>query len=525
MEAPLKSSKTGEAESRYNNLNHGRSAVLERARAASELTLPSVMPPDGSTEETSLDTPFQGLGAQGVSHLAAKILQAILPVQTAFFNLQVDEAVLNEIEKQEPAARKEIEKRMLASEKTILQDIESQGLRIPAFALIKNLIITGNALLHAPDEGSFRSFRLDQFVVLRDGDGNILEIVVKEMINPDALPEEVKEQIKGNGQNFDQDPKTNKKKDIPVFTWIVRDGGLIKEHQEVLGIVIDGSDGSHPIDKSPWITLRWSALPGEHYGRGLVEELFGDLKSLEGFYRALVKGTAAAAKTVFMVNPAGVTRPEHLARASTGDIIRGREEDVSVLRADKAQDFSTAQAMIDIIEKRLKGSFLMTSSVTRNAERVTAEEIRLLAAELESGLGGVFSLMSQEFQTPLLGRLMERAKIAGKLPAMPKDTVLPKIVTGMDALGRGQNLDKLRVYAETLQLVPGSDQGTNPIEFNMRVAHSLGIDTDGLVKSPEDIQAEQQQAQMAQAAQAAAPGVATEVTKGMMNQQQAVPPQ
>ena len=45
---------------------------------------------------------------------------------------------------------------------------------------------------------------------------------------------------------------------------------------------------------------------------------------------------------------------------------------------------------------------------SRSAERVTAEEVRYMAQELETALGGVYSILSQEFQYPFVNLLLGR---------------------------------------------------------------------------------------------------------------------
>ena len=51
------------------------------------------------------------------------------------------------------------------------------------------------------------------------------------------------------------------------------------------------------------VVLRFNSVDGEDYGRGRVEEFLGDLKTLEGLSQALVEGSAAAAKVIFLVSP------------------------------------------------------------------------------------------------------------------------------------------------------------------------------------------------------------------------------
>jgi len=145
-------------------------------------------------------------------------------------------------------------------------------------------------------------------------------------------------------------------------------------------------------------------------------------------------------------------------------------------------------------------AFLLNSSVQRSAERVTAEEVRYMAQELETALGGVYSILSQEFQYPLVNLLLGRMEQSGKMPKMPKDAVKPTIVTGMEALGRGQDLNKLATFLQYLQPLGAEviQSEVNVGDYIDRLGASLGIDTQGLIRSPEQKQAEQEAAQQQQ---------------------------
>ena len=101
----------------------------------------------------------------------------------------------------------------------------------------------------------------------------------------------------------------------------------------------------------------------------------------------MVEGSLISAKAMFLVNPNGVTRADSLARAENGAIVAGNAADVEALQVGKAADMSVALQTIQLLERRISFTFLMNESVQRDAERVTAEEIRLMAEQLESGSG------------------------------------------------------------------------------------------------------------------------------------------
>jgi hypothetical protein len=275
--------------------------------------------------------------------------------------------------------------------------------------------------------------------------------------------------------------------------------------QEIGGQVVPGSQGSYPLDKSPWLPLRFTKIDGEDYGRSYVEEYMGDLKSLENLTKAIVQGSMAASKVVFLVNPNGTTRASVIAESESGDVKPGSMADVTVLQLDKFADFRIASETASNISQRLSFAFLLNTAIQRAGERVTAEEIRYMAGELEDALGGTYSILSQEFQLPMINVLMHKMQRTKRLPQLPKGMVKPSIVTGLEALGRGHDMNKLQVFgriaAEAAALPPEIDRG----QFLTRAGTALGIDMGGLVKSPEQLAQEQQQAQMAAMAQQLGP--------------------
>tara|TARA_R100001594_G_scaffold142280_1_gene189046 strand:- start:168 stop:710 length:543 start_codon:yes stop_codon:yes gene_type:complete len=142
----------------------------------------------------------------------------------------------------------------------------------------------------------------------------------------------------------------------------------------------------------------------------------------------------------------------------------------------------------------------MNSSIRRDAERVTAEEIRIAHQELEIALGGVYSVLSQEFQLPLVELLMHKMQREKRIPKLPDDGLKPLIVTGVEALGRGEDLNKLGMFLQQLSpLGPEVLKEINIDDYIIRLAGSLGIDTEGLVKSPEEKQLEAQELEAQQA--------------------------
>jgi len=500
----------GTAQERYRQLEHTRQSYLDRARDCSELTIPSLIPPDVHNETSDLYTPFQGIGARGVNNLASKLSLALMPPNAPFFRFMVEPYTLKEMA-QEPAARTNVEKQLGEYERAVMSEIESSGDRVAVHEALKHLIVGGNVLLHI-DPKKTRVIHLDSYVVSRAPNGDVLEVVMVENVSPNVLDKATAANIQGK---LEGDEKT-----VEVYTHIERKNAFFTVYQEVKGSVIAGSRGKYKADAVPFLPLRFSRIDGEDYGRGFVEELLGDLKSLEGLSQAIVEGAAAAAKVLFLVNPNGTTRMRSIAQAENTAIIEGNRNDVSVLQMDKFNDFRVAYQAMQGIEERLSQQFMLQSSVQRNGERVTAEEIRYLAGELEDTLSGIYSILSQEFQLPYVNRKMEVLTRANKLPKLPEDVVKPTIVTGMEALGRGHDLRKLDLFIQGMTQALGPEvlaQYVNLQDYIKRRATALGIDTEGLIKSEEQIAQEMQQAQMQQMAMQAGPSAIQEGVKQLGN--------
>jgi hypothetical protein len=486
----------GQLKSLYEQGFSHRESYLNRARECAKLTIPTLLRDQGSNWATTFQTPFQSIGARGVNHLASKLLLTLLPPNSPFFRLTIDDFDIEELVGSEQ--RGAVEEGFAKIERSAMNEIETEAFRVPVFEALKHLITTGNCLLYLPEEGGMRVFHLDRYICKRDPMGNLLYVITKESLDAKTVPENARVAL-GLPSPQELSPESPDKP-YELFTYVCNKGKYWHIHQEIGTTTIPDSYGKFPMDKNPFIALRFSRVDGESYGRGLVEEYLGDLKSLEALTQAIVEGSAAAAKVLFLVRPNGTTRIKTVADAPSGAIVQGDAQDVSTLQVQKFNDFRVAQETAQKIQDRLAAAFLLNSSVQRNAERVTAEEIRFMAQELESTLGGVYSVLSQEFQLPLINILLARMVKQKKMPKFPKEAVKPQIVTGMEALGRGQDLNKLSQFLEYLAPL-GPEvlaQKLNIDDYMDRLGASLGIDTGGLIKTDEQIQQEQAEAQQAQ---------------------------
>ena len=482
------------AKERYDYLCSDRSQYLNEAEEATKLTLPYLIRghEDQSKGMKQLKTPWQSVGAKGVVALASKLSLSLVPPQTSFFKLQVDEAQLGDVP---PELKSDLDLSFSKIERTILDSIAASDDRVVIHQALQHLVVGGNALIFMGKAG-LKLFPLNRFVLERDGNGNVIEIVTRERINKKLIekylpPEEEMPLV---------DDDDSDKQECDIYTHVKRENNRVVWHQEVNGKELADSYSKAPVDATPWLPLRFNTVDGEAYGRGRVGQFIGDLKSLEALSQALVEGSAAAAKVVFVVSPSSTTKPQTLATAGNGAIVQGRPDDIGVVQVGKTADFQTAYQLMSTLETRLNEAFLILS--VRDSERTTAQEVQMTQLELEQQLGGLFGLLTVEFLVPYLNRKLNVFQKTGEIPRIPKGMVKPIIVAGINALGRGQDVQALGQFLQTIATTMGPEaiqQYINPDELIKRLAAAQGIDVLNLVKSMQEIQGEQQQAMQQQA--------------------------
>jgi hypothetical protein len=489
---------------RYEKLSTDRLPYLQRARDCAKLTIPSLIPPEGANSSTVYRTPYQGLGARGVNNLTSKLLLTLIPADAAFFKMIADLSDLKLQEDEAGELKTKVEEAFGKIEQRIMSEIEARSIRVPFSEALKHLVVAGNVLLytHDQDKKKVKVFHLDRYVCKRDAMGDPIEIIVKESRAASTIPMELLQAC-----SIDQNV-INKNDNIDIYTWIVRTPDEWEICQEINGTLVPESYGTYPIDACPWNPMRFTRVDGEDYGRGYIEEYLGDLISCEELTKAIVQGSAAAAKILFMVNSNGTTKVRSLTQAENMDVIQGNAGDVTVLQLDKYADFNIAFQTLGKIEQRLALAFLLNTAVQRSGERVTAEEIRYMAGELKDALGATYAVLTEDLQW-LVKVLLHQLSKEGKLPALPKEAVKITIVTGLEGLARGHELNKL---ANFLQYVEPLGPETIPTYINVdnyltRVGTALAIDTKGLVKTAAQVQQEQLQQQQLAMAQQLAPAM------------------
>lgn len=497
------------AKALFDKLDANRGDFINRCELYARYTLPNICLPNASTPDAQTGHSYQSVGAQCVNHLSNKLMLTMFAPSRPFVRLDMNEETEAGI--QEADARPEdvemVRELLSAEERKLPKLLDQRAARPKLFEVVKNLIVTGNALLklNKDDGGTLQCFGIKRYVVRRSHDGGLLDIILKTEVKHSELAPEL--QVISAGMGHQED--TN----VVLYEWITLDrtDPSYMTLTQWLNDTKLGKDyeGRWKKENCPYVPLVWDLVSGNHYGTGLVQQNEGDFSVLDTLSEAAVNAAVLASEFRWLVNPGGFTKPEDFARSRNGDALGGNQGDITLIQNGKAgQDLAHIQAINGEYINRLGRSFLLNSAVTRQAERVTAEEIRLQAEELETALGGTYSRLAVDFQTPIAKWLL----VISNNKDLEKYTDLT-IITGLDALSRSADLYLLKDFLMDVTslggIPPHIAKMLNIRSIIIKFATARGLTSGEIVVSEQELQAmaEAEQQQML-AQQAAAVGAA-----------------
>lgn len=424
------------AKERYEALREFRSQFLQRARHNAMLTIPSLMPLEGHDGKAHLYEPYQSLGAIGTVSLSSRIAMAMFPAGRPHLRFGVAPAV--EVAEFPDGVPSEVDKDLGRAEALVQTKVESKRWRNSTLEVSQQLIIAGSVTVEFLDTQTLRVHRLDNFVWRRDARGLVLECIIRELWDPDALPEGVPKPATAN-----QMVAGSTDDDVEVYTHIRYVDGQYKVVKELDDGTQVGEEVTWEVRDIPFLFMRWAATPGEDYGRSKIEEVVGDLRSYDSLAKQALEHGAMGAMNFIMVKPGANANGlrNRLTRRTNGDVLVGDPESVEVKQFANAQGFQVTEATIQRLEERLSRAFLLLSTQQRNAERVTATEIERDIQELESTLGGTFSALSLDVET-LTRLLIEDMKVNEEFPQVDENNIQLTILTGLEALSRERDVGR-----------------------------------------------------------------------------------
>lgn len=459
----------------FNSNLSDRKPYEDRAQRISEVSLPYVFRAEGSDGGTDLfKSVSQSFNGRQINNLKSKMGMALLPPATSSFRLKPDALAMTQLFQGNEKAIERIRQQLSLNTDAISSEIENQQIRSSLFDMLLQQIVVGSVIVEKNDRAGITIYPLRSFVVKLDSQGEPLAMCIMEELTllPDNItPKEEKDEYElYTLLAFDKD--TNK--------WIMK--------QDIDGEAVGEEKTYKDYDSLPFRYFGWNWVQGDAYHRPFAEDYYPDMLQVDKLAKLNTEGAVIAGKSVLLVNQrGGRTRKADLVKAANGAVIDGSADDVTAFQLQKNFDFQVSNEREDTLKRELQANFLDTGSVQRDAERVTAEEIRVMAQQLEaSTLAGVYSKMALKWSKWIVTKVMDELKISF-------DAVDVDVLTGLDALGRSQEAQKQDNFMQrvtTLQL----NHWIKENEVLQRYAAFDGINTVGLLKTSDEVQTEQEKA-------------------------------
>ena len=493
----------------YDEKSIDRKDYETRAEAYATITLPYLMRKDGADKGTPLDDMVsQSYCGRLVNTLKSKMGMALLPPSMSSFRFVPDtEAFEQAIGSEDSDQMIEIHKALSARTLQINTEIERQAIRESLFMLIANIMVVGSLIVEKKENKGIILHPLKSIAVDLDNQGEALAMCFMETIK--RLPEGITVE------------KEEDEYELYTFVYSDEEGDGWTVRQSI-GEEVLGDETTYKADALPYQYLGWTWMTGDAMHRPYVEDYYVDMTQLDKLASVLTDGAIVAAKSlVFVDQRGGRTRTKDVSESKNGDVVDGNAEDVTAFQLGKNYDFQIPMEREQNLKRELSAAFLMNESATRDAERVTAQEIQFMAKELEeSSLSGIYSMMATKWSKWIVRMIMNELKISF-------DTVEPKIITGLDALGRSQEAQRLDNYVSRLVNLEMTEY-LNKEALAQKYAALEGIDVTGIIKTQDEVdtarQAQQEQAAKQQATMSGAEALGKEggaaAIQGMQGQPQ-----
>jgi len=448
-----------------------------------------------SGTQIAVERDYQEMGALLVNNLAAKLAGLLFPSSRPFFKIELSP------ELQAQAEGSGVNPTTIAAELARMEMAACQQLFKNAsynqlVQALRLLIITGNCLMYR-DSVSKRSivYGMQQYSVRRDGQGNLLDCVLREYTYFEALDPAIQKQLALRHPTKYNRPHQSDPVRVALYTRIHREqtkGGKVRYlvTQEADDIPV-GKKGTYPEHLCPWQAPTWNLIAGEHYGRGLVEDYAGGFAKLSDLSEAAALYEVESAHVLNLVSSGSGTDIDTMATASMGQWVTGDVGTVAAYEAGSHEKVRQMRESISEVFGRLARAFMYTAN-TRDAERVTAYEIQRDAREAENTLGGTYSSLAESIQVPLAHILLTEIK-PGALAGLVSDDIRLDIMAGIPALGRSseaQNVLMVTQEAAVVMQLAQIDQRID-IEKLMDLLYAgQSVDTTALFKSDDQLREE-----------------------------------
>ncbi len=468
--------------------------LIARSEQYGLWTIPSITMDVKVQANAEADKGHVVVGARLVNHLSNRIADTMFPHDRPFFTLVLTPEAQVALEKEagEENAAKLAE--VVRSSTARIEQVAMRGLKMTAYRpqavmAIKHMIITGNAVIKRMLDGSRVVYGVRDLCTRRGIAGELRECLLRDNKKFGNLPEPVRAMMLSVKADYRDD------QDVALYSHYKLVGNRWAFQQAADDVMIDNARFYTVLDL-PILSLTWSLARGEDYGRGLVEDNAIGFHNLDVLTEAMIDLMSAVADLKFLVRTGSTIDVEDMNNSARGSYHQGNEGDITVPDIGKRDALKIMMEAISKWERDLSQAFLLNSASTRDAERVTAEEVRMNARELESAYGGLYSRLALEWQQKESEFAIQKVNLEAELGPEFAKMFEVVVVTGLESLSREGQLDNLRLAISDLQMLEAVPEeirkAMNPLLFAQFVFTNRTVALKNFMYTAEEMQANQQ---------------------------------
>lgn len=459
---------------------NNRGTYESKWRECADYTLPYVYLGEDSDTESETVIDYQATGAHAATNLASKLGGTMFNPSQPFFRINKTTELIRE------ASQRGLDDIALDSwcadtEEKSNKLLEQLGLRTSLLGALRSLVITGNSMVWFPSEGKkAQTYNLSDYVIKRDLSGEVVYIITRDQKSMVSLPNDLQELCMAEGLTVEADT------DVSLYTGIFRmkDNRYVVKQEVNNLFIVPRQKGVYTKDNLPWIPLTWNLLRGNDYGNGLVEEYLPAFRSLSNMATSLNNMIAIASDIKGLVDPMGSTDVQTLNDSEPGTWCYGNRDDLDYLNLEKSQDMKFLYEQMQALKQEISRGFLVGTSATRDAERVTTSEIDMNERERHESLVAVYARFAEELQQPVAIRLLT------SLDSNTAQLVDISITSGVDTISRMVELEQLRAFLQDLtylnEVPEDIREWLKPEDLAKQFANHRHVDVSTFVKSKDE---------------------------------------
>lgn len=417
------------AASRFTTLDGNRSQLKTFWEQYAAYTFPYLCPDDTfDGNQYRMSEVYDSVVAKGVNHLANRLMVTLFGSSNPFCRLKIPKKLQAQLLSESNMTEDDLDELLSEGEQEMLEVLAESGIRTKLFEVLKHLIVIGNVAIDRAED--YTILPVKDYVVVRSVSGRVLEVIFRTNLSYDELSDAAKDKL----------PKSVKdEKVLAQYVWCkFSSSGYTCTKWVNDNFLGDEFTQTYTEKDFPYSILTW-VLPAKcNYGVGLIEEHRGDVFTMDILSESMSDGAILASQYRWRVSPGGGMDINEFKDSVNGDALPGEKDDIALVTADNTRQLDVIMQVSEKYERRLAEVFLQNSALVRQAERVTAEEIRMMAQEMDTALGGVYTRLSMELQKPLALWLLPRTGSFKKGAAIE-----PVVITGLDALSRTADTERL----------------------------------------------------------------------------------